>query len=86
LRPKGSLERGSDENFNRIVQEFFPKGIHITHDQTHLITHDQTHLAAVADEINDYPPARSSTEGSPQRYWPSSSNNMRPPPELAHPS
>ena len=40
-------ERGSNENLNRIVREFFPKGIPITA--------DPAYLAMVAAEINDRP-------------------------------
>jgi transposase, IS30 family len=45
--PHSPWERGSNENLNRIVREFFPKGIDITN--------DPTYLAAVAAEINDRP-------------------------------
>ena len=40
-------ERGSNENLNRIVREYFPKGV--------AITSDPNYLAAVASEINDRP-------------------------------
>jgi len=45
--PHSPWERGSNENLNRILREFFPKGIHITN--------DPNYLAAVAAEINDRP-------------------------------
>ena len=45
--PHSPWERGSNENLNRIVREYFPKGVEITH--------DPTYLAAVAADINDRP-------------------------------
>jgi IS30 family transposase len=45
--PHSPWERGSNENLNRIVREFFPKGVPITS--------DAKYLAAVAAEINDRP-------------------------------
>ena len=45
--PHSPWERGSNENLNRIVREFFPKGVPITS--------DPNYLAAVAAEINDRP-------------------------------
>jgi transposase, IS30 family len=45
--PHSPWERGSNENLNRIVREFFPKGV--------AITSDPHYLAAVAAEINDRP-------------------------------
>jgi transposase, IS30 family len=45
--PHSPWERGSNENLNRIVREFFPKGIPITS--------DPHYLAMVAAEINDRP-------------------------------
>ena len=45
--PHSPWERGSNENLNRIVREFFPKGIPITA--------DPNYLAMVASEINDRP-------------------------------
>lgn len=45
--PHSPWERGSNENLNRIVREFFPKGV--------AITSDPKYLAAVACEINDRP-------------------------------
>jgi IS30 family transposase len=40
-------ERGSNENLNRIVREFFPKGVPISS--------DPNYLAMVASDINDRP-------------------------------
>jgi hypothetical protein len=40
-------ERGSNENLNRIVREYFPKGVEITS--------DPRYLAMVACDINDRP-------------------------------
>ncbi|MGH9158258.1 MAG: IS30 family transposase [Acidimicrobiales bacterium] len=45
--PHSPWERGSNENMNRIIREFFPKGTDITA--------DPKYLAAVACEINDRP-------------------------------
>ncbi len=45
--PHSPWERGSNENLNRIVREFFPKGV--------TITSDPDYLAMVASEINDRP-------------------------------
>ncbi len=45
--PHSPWERGSNENLNRIVREYLPKGIEITS--------DPTYLAAIAAEINDRP-------------------------------
>ena len=45
--PHSPWERGSNENLNRIVREFFPQGT--------TITSDPCYLAAVAAEINDRP-------------------------------
>ena len=45
--PHSPWERGSNENLNRIVREFFPKGV--------AITSDPNYLAMVACEINDRP-------------------------------
>jgi IS30 family transposase len=45
--PHSPWERGSNENLNRIVREFFPKGVNITS--------DPEYLATIASEINDRP-------------------------------
>jgi transposase, IS30 family len=45
--PHSPWERGSNENLNRIVREFFPRG--------ETITSDPGYLATVASEINDRP-------------------------------
>jgi IS30 family transposase len=45
--PHSPWERGSNENLNRIVREYFPKGVPITS--------DPNYLAMVAAEINDRP-------------------------------
>ena len=45
--PHSPWERGSNENLNRIVREFFPKGV--------TITSNPNHLATMASEINDRP-------------------------------
>jgi IS30 family transposase len=46
--PHSPWERGSNENLNRIVREYLPKGVEITS--------DPNYLAAIAAEINDRPP------------------------------
>jgi len=45
--PHSPWERGSNENANRIVREYFPKGVEITS--------DPKYLAMVACDINDRP-------------------------------
>jgi IS30 family transposase len=45
--PHSPWERGSNENLNRIVREFFPKGV--------IITSNPNYLAMVASEINERP-------------------------------
>ena len=45
--PHSPWERGSNENLNRIVREYFPKSV--------TITADPNYLAMVAAEINDRP-------------------------------
>jgi transposase, IS30 family len=45
--PHSPWERGSNENLNRIVREYFPKGVEISS--------DPTYLAMVACDINDRP-------------------------------
>jgi transposase, IS30 family len=45
--PHSPWERASNENLNRIVREYFPKG--------ETITSDPTYLAMVASDINDRP-------------------------------
>jgi len=46
--PHSPWERGSNENLNRIVREYFPKGVEITS--------DPKYLAMVACDINDTTP------------------------------
>ena len=45
--PHSPWERGSNENLNRIVREYFPKGVEISS--------DPKYLAMVACDINDRP-------------------------------
>ncbi len=45
--PHSPWERGSNENPNRIVREYFPRGA--------TITSDPTYLASVTADINDRP-------------------------------
>ncbi|GAA1309184.1 hypothetical protein [Saccharothrix xinjiangensis] len=45
--PRSPWDRGGNENLNRIVREFLPKGVEIPS--------DLRHLAAIAAEINNRP-------------------------------
>ena len=72
--PHSPWERGSYENLNRILREFFPKGV--------TITSDPNYLATIASEINDRP-VRFTTGRSPPNYSPNSSKCMLPLPEPA---
>jgi hypothetical protein len=46
--PHSPWERDSNENLNRIVRDYLPRGVEITS--------DPTYLAAIAAEINNRPP------------------------------
>ena len=65
--PHSPWERGSNENLNRIVREYFPKGVEITS--------DPIYLAMVAPDINDRP-RKIHNWKKPSDYSPNSSSHM----------
>ncbi len=72
--PHSPWERGTNENLNRIVREYFPKGVEITS--------DPKYLAMVACEINDRP-RKVHNWKKPSELFTDLSRQMLPPVESA---
>ena len=62
--PHSSWERGTNENTNGLLREYFPKGTEITD--------DQAYLDLVARELNNRPPGLSSASEPQQKSSPTS--------------